>query len=68
MLMTAYRLFCLDHSRKITHAAVLDAADDSEAIGLAQAARFDAVTCEVWDVDRLVTTFEGRNSGAIHGR
>ena len=68
MLMTAYRLFCLDHSRKITHAELLEAMDDSEAIGLAQAAPFDAVTCEVWDDDRLVTRFDGRNGGAIHGR
>ena len=66
--MTAYRLFCLDHSRKITHAKLLEAMDDSEAIGLAHAARIDAVTCEVWDADRLVTRFEGRNGGAIHGR
>ena len=66
--MTAYRLFCLDHSKRITHAEPLEATDDSEAVSLAQAAPFDAMTCEVWNVDRLVARFDGRNGGDIHGR
>lgn len=63
--MTVYRLFCLDHSKKITHAEPLEAMDDNEAISLAQAVPFDAVTCEVWYVDRLVARFDGRNGGDI---
>ena len=66
--MTAYRLFCLDHSKKITHAVPLEATGDNEAVSLAQAAPFDAATCEVWNVDRLVARFHGRNGGDIHGR
>jgi hypothetical protein len=28
----------------------------------------DAVTCEVWDADRLVGRFDGRNGGLIEPR
>jgi len=63
-----YRLFCLDGQGKILHARTLDAHDDAEAVRLAHAVPRDAVTCEIWDVDRLVTKFDGRNGGEIQPR
>lgn len=66
--MTAYRLFCLDSQGNILHAQALDAHDDAEAVKLAQAVLRDAVTCEIWNVDRLVKKFDGRNGGEIQPR
>ena len=64
----AYRAFCLDRDGKIIHAEALDATNDADAITLAHGLPRDAVTCEVWDVDRLVVRFDGRNGGEIQRR
>ena len=65
MLARTYRAFCLDSEGRITHAQALNAADDAEAIAQAQALPKDAVSYEVWNVDRFVARFDGRNGGAI---
>lgn len=65
MLARAYRVFCLDREGRITYAQALDAPDDVEAVKQAQAVPRDAVSCEVWDFDRLVGRFDGRNGGDI---
>ena len=63
--MNAYRIFFLNRQKVIIHAQPIAAADDAEAIDLAHNLPRDAVTCELWDADRLVTRFDGRNGGAI---
>jgi hypothetical protein len=65
VLARTYRVFCLDGEGRITYAQALDAADDAEAVKQAQALPRDAVSCEVWDVDRFVGRFDGRNGGDI---
>ena len=65
MLARPYRIFCLDSEGRIAHAEALYAADDVDAVKQAQALPRDAVSCEVWDVDRLVGRFAGRNGGDI---
>ena len=65
MLARTYRAFWLDSEGRITHAQALNAADDAEAIAQAQALPKDAVSYEVWNVDRFVARFDGRNGGAI---
>ena len=65
MLARTYRAFCLDSEGRITHTQAPNAADDAEAIAQAQALPKDAVSCEVWNVDRFVATFDGKNGGAI---
>ena len=42
-----------------------NAADDVDAVKQAEAVPRDAFSCEVWDVDRLVGRFDGRNGGDI---
>ena len=55
----------MDSHRSIVHAELLNASDDAQAIEQAHKVPRDAVTCEVWDVDRLVARFDGRNGGVI---
>lgn len=63
--MSAYRIFFLNRQKAIIHAQPIAAADDAEAINLAHNLPRDAITCELWDADRLVAKFDGRNGGAI---
>jgi len=65
VLARTYRVFCLDGEGRITYAQVLEAADDAEAVKQAQGLPRDSVCCEVWDVDRFVGRFDGRNGGDI---
>jgi hypothetical protein len=65
VLVRTYRVFCLDVEGRITYAQPLDAADDAAAIKQAHGLPRDSVCCEVWDVDRLVGRFDGRNGGDI---
>lgn len=60
-----YRIFCLDREGLILHAELLKATEDAEAVREAYSVPQDAVTCEVWDIDRLVVRFDGRNGGLI---
>lgn len=64
MLARTYRAFCLNSEGRITHAKPINV-HDAEAIAQAQALPKDAVSCEVWNVDRFVATFDGKNGGAI---
>jgi len=51
--MPNYSLDCLDGAGRIESAEVLDAKNDGEAIILARAMK-KAVSCEVWQGNRLV--------------
>ena len=66
--MSAYRLFFLDRQGAIVCAQAIDADDDLQAVDQAHKIPKDAVTCQVWDADRLVGGFDGRNAGAIEPR
>jgi len=66
--MRAYRLFFLDRQGTILGAQGIDADDDPQAVDRAHRIPKDAVICQLWDADRLVAAFDGRNGGAIEPR
>jgi hypothetical protein len=53
--MPNYRVYCYDGGGRLWTADNIDAADDAQAIALAEAMS-DAVKCEVWEGSRLVAT------------
>jgi hypothetical protein len=59
--MTAYRLYCMDGLGKIGRVEELEADSDEEAVSIACAKKL-AVTCEVWDRDRLVAEIPASSS------
>lgn len=66
--MSAYRIFFLDRQGTILHAQPVAADNDAQAVDQAHNIPKDAVICEVWDADRLVNRFDGRNGGVIEPR
>ena len=66
--MSNFRISFLDRQGAILHAQPVVADDDLEAVEQAHNIPKDAVTCEVWDADRLVGRFDGRNGGLIEPR
>ena len=66
--MSAYRIFFLDRQGAIIHAQPVEANDDAQAMDKAHNVPKDSITCEIWDADRLVGRFDGRNGGAIEPR
>lgn len=66
--MANYRAFLLNREGKIAYAQPLNAVDDGEAMAEAQAVPRDSTICEVWDADRFVARFDGRNGGQLQPR
>lgn len=60
--MPAYRHYRLDGAGNITSADWLEAADDSDAVGKAQALNLPYI-CELWDRNRFVARIEPGERG-----
>jgi hypothetical protein len=58
-MMTDYRLYCLDGTRKIGTGEWMEAATDDDAIVLVRAKNL-ALNCELWDQTRLVSRIPAR--------
>lgn len=54
--MPAYRLYCLDATGDIDFADTVEASDDDVATYKARLLNKQAVSCEVWEGDRLVAS------------
>jgi len=59
MLMTEYRLYCLDGAGKIDLADWFEAANDCAALSEAQRLKPNAARCEIWQRNRLVAKLNG---------
>jgi hypothetical protein len=59
--MARYRVYSLNKYHRIGFADELSAADDQEAILLAQEVKSDAMQWEVWEGHRLVAEINGRS-------
>jgi hypothetical protein len=56
--LKTYRVYCLDASREMVSADLIQAASDEDAIAQAEAAGFGA-QCEIWENRRLVASLGG---------
>ena len=54
-----YRVYCFDEVHKALSNDLIEAANDDEAIAMANAANF-GTKCELWEGDRLVAQMESR--------
>jgi hypothetical protein len=61
--MTDYKLYCLDGTGKIGSGEWIEATTDNEAITLVRAKKL-AVSCELWDRNRLVARIPARSVSA----
>ena len=57
IVVTTYRLFCMDWFGKIMGVETIDAASDEEAVEIAREMDL-GIKCEVWDRQRLVARIE----------
>lgn len=64
--MPAYRLYYLDGTGKVSSAEWIEAADDEDAIEKARAL-CESRRCELWQGQRLVSSFGPESPTACHG-
>lgn len=58
-----YRVYCFDAVHKIVSAELIEAANDEEAITIAEAAGF-GTKCEIWEGNRLVFQLQDQRKQA----
>jgi hypothetical protein len=56
-----YRMYCLGATGRLSLAQEIEANSDEEAVSKAREMRPDVLQCEIWQGNRLVTSFHRQN-------